>query len=141
MIKFDKVSKRYIAGQDALSQVSFHLPKGEMAFLTGHSGAGKSTLLLQTLCKLAENNTALYVTGEESPQQIAMRANRLGLPTNKLEVMAETSVETVCAIAELKRPKILVVDSIQVMHLEEVASAPGSVSQVRESAAMLVREV
>lgn len=68
-----------------------------------------------------------------------MRANRLGLQTDKLEIMAKTSVETVCAIAEGKRPKILVVDSIQVMHLEDITSALGSVSQVRESAALLVR--
>ena len=115
------------------------LVPGSAILVGGEPGAGKSTLLLQTLCKLAENNTALYVTGEESPQQVAMRARRLDLPTDKLEIMAETSVETVCAIAEQKRPKILVVDSIQVMHLEDVSSAPGSVSQVRESASMLVR--
>jgi DNA repair protein RadA/Sms len=112
---------------------------GSCVLLGGEPGAGKSTVLLQTLCAMAESNSALYVTGEESPQQVAMRANRLGLPTAKLEIMAETSVETVCAIAEQKRPKILVVDSIQVMHIEEVTSAPGSVSQVRESAATLVR--
>lgn len=115
------------------------LVPGSAILVGGEPGAGKSTLLLQTLCQLAENNTALYVTGEESPQQVAMRARRLDLPTDKLEIMAETSVETVCAIAEQKRPTILVVDSIQVMHIEEVASAPGSVSQVRESASMLVR--
>lgn len=115
------------------------LVPGSAILVGGEPGAGKSTLLLQTLCKLAENNTALYVTGEESPQQIAMRAHRLDLPIDKLEIMAETSVEVVCAIAEQKRPKILVIDSIQVMHLEEVTSAPGSVSQVRESASMLVR--
>jgi|TARA_B110000977_G_scaffold168166_1_gene217205 DNA repair protein RadA/Sms len=115
------------------------LVPGSAILVGGEPGAGKSTLLLQTLCKLAENNTALYVTGEESPQQLAMRAHRLDLPTDKLEIMAETSVEVVCAIAEQKRPKILVIDSIQVMHLEEVTSAPGSVSQVRESASMLVR--
>ena len=112
---------------------------GSCVLLGGEPGAGKSTVLLQTLCAMAESNSALYVTGEESPQQVAMRANRLGLPTKKLEIMAETSVETVCAIAEQKRPKILVIDSIQVMHIAEVASSPGSVSQVRESAAMLVR--
>ena len=112
---------------------------GSCVLLGGEPGAGKSTVLLQTLCAMAESNSALYVTGEESPQQVAMRANRLGLPTKKLEIMAETSVETVCAIAEQKRPKIVVIDSIQVMHIAEVASAPGSVSQVRESAAMLVR--
>jgi DNA repair protein RadA/Sms len=112
---------------------------GSCVLLGGEPGAGKSTLLLQTLCSMASLNSALYVTGEESPQQVAMRANRLGLPADKLKIMAETSVETVCSIAKQKQPKILVVDSIQVMHLEEVASAPGSVSQVRESAAMLVR--
>ena len=115
------------------------LVPGSAILVGGEPGAGKSTLLLQTLCKLAESNSALYVTGEESPQQVAMRAKRLDLPADKLEIMAETSVETVCAIAEQKRPRILVVDSIQVMHMEEVASAPGSVSQVRESASMLVR--
>jgi DNA repair protein RadA/Sms len=112
---------------------------GSCVLLGGEPGAGKSTMLLQTLCNMAEKNSALYVTGEESPQQVAMRAKRLGLPSENLEIMAETSVETVCAVAEQKQPTILVVDSIQVMHLEEVSSAPGSVSQVRESAAMLVR--
>jgi DNA repair protein RadA/Sms len=112
---------------------------GSCVLLGGEPGAGKSTVLLQTLCAMSDSNPALYVTGEESPQQVAMRANRLGLPTQKLEIMAETSVETVCSIAEKKKPKILVIDSIQVMHIDEVSSAPGSVSQVRESAAMLVR--
>lgn len=115
------------------------LVPGSCILLGGEPGAGKSTLLLQTLCGLAETQCALYVTGEESPQQVAMRANRLGLATDKLQIMAETSVETVCTTAEQQRPKILVVDSIQVMHMEDVASAPGSVSQVRESASMLVR--
>ncbi len=115
------------------------LVPGSCILLGGEPGAGKSTLLLQTLCALAANHSALYVTGEESPQQVAMRAARLGLPTDKLRIMAETSVETLCAVAESKRPAILVVDSIQVMHLDDVTSAPGSVSQVRESASMLVR--
>ena len=115
------------------------LVPGSVILVGGEPGAGKSTLLLQTLCKLADAETALYITGEESPQQVAMRASRLQLPTDKLEIMAETSVETVCAVAEQKKPKIMVVDSIQVMHMEEVTSAPGSVSQVRESASMLVR--
>ena len=115
------------------------LVPGSAILVGGEPGAGKSTLLLQTLCNLAETQSALYVTGEESPQQVAMRAQRLQLPTDKLEIMAETSVETVCAVAQQKRPKILVVDSIQVMHMDEVTSAPGSVSQVRESASMLVR--
>ena len=115
------------------------LVPGSAILVGGEPGAGKSTLLLQMLCNLARTQSALYVTGEESPQQVAMRARRLQLPTDKLEIMAETSVETVCAVAQQKRPKILVVDSIQVMHMDEVTSAPGSVSQVRESASMLVR--
>ncbi len=115
------------------------LVPGSCILIGGEPGAGKSTLLLQTLCHLARHHSALYVTGEESPQQIAMRAQRLGLPTDRLNIMAETSVETVCATAAIAQPKILVIDSIQVMHCEDIASAPGSVSQVRESAALLVR--
>jgi DNA repair protein RadA/Sms len=115
------------------------LVPGSCILIGGEPGAGKSTLLLQTLCYLADHHEALYVTGEESPQQIAMRAKRLELPTEKLNVMAETSVETILAAADKTRPKILVVDSIQVVHCEDIASAPGSVSQVRESAALLVR--
>lgn len=115
------------------------LVPGSCILIGGEPGAGKSTLLLQTLCALAKTKQTLYVTGEESPQQVAMRAQRLGLPTDRVQVMAETSVETVCATAAMMKPDILVVDSIQVMNLEDIASAPGSVSQVRESAAMLVR--
>jgi DNA repair protein RadA/Sms len=115
------------------------LVPGSCILIGGEPGAGKSTLLLQTLCHLADHHEALYVTGEESPQQIAMRAKRLELPTQKLNIMAETSVETILAAADKTRPKILVVDSIQVVHCEDIASAPGSVSQVRESAALLVR--
>ena len=115
------------------------LVPGSCILIGGEPGAGKSTLLLQTLCYLANHHAALYVTGEESPQQIAMRAKRLELPTEKLSIMAETSVEIILAAADKTRPKILVVDSIQVVHCEDIASAPGSVSQVRESAALLVR--
>ena len=88
---------------------------GSSILIGGHPGAGKSTLLLQTLCRLAEGHPALYVTGEESPEQIAMRANRLGLPTDALQLMAETDVDTILASADALKPKILVVDSIQVV--------------------------
>ena len=115
------------------------LVPGSCILVGGEPGAGKSTLLLQHLCSLAQNHKSLYVTGEESPQQMAMRASRLELPSDKLQIMAETSVEAICAAAIQYKPKILAVDSIQVMHLDDVASAPGSVSQVRESAAMLIR--
>ncbi|CCQ09878.1 DNA repair protein RadA [Pseudoalteromonas luteoviolacea B = ATCC 29581] len=112
---------------------------GSAILIGGEPGAGKSTLLLQTMCLLAQNMNTLYVTGEESLQQVAMRAKRLGLPTNKLKTLAETNVETICQLALREKPSIMVIDSIQVMHMTDIQSAPGSVSQVRESAAYLTR--
>ncbi|GAA3904302.1 DNA repair protein RadA [Halomonas cibimaris] len=115
------------------------LVPGSAVLLGGHPGAGKSTLLLQTACKLAQTRQIIYVTGEESLSQVAMRAHRLQLPTEGLKMLAETSIETVLAVAEREKPDILVIDSIQTMHLEDIASAPGGVAQVRESAAALTR--
>ena len=115
------------------------LVPGSAILIGGNPGAGKSTLLLQTLCQLAASMPALYVTGEESLEQVAMRANRLGLPTNKLQMLAETDVQSILIAAQQVAPKLLVVDSIQVMHMSDVASAPGSVTQVRECAAILTR--
>ncbi|WP_088332370.1 DNA repair protein RadA [Lacimicrobium sp. SS2-24] len=112
---------------------------GSAILIGGSPGAGKSTLLLQTMCKLAASRSALYVTGEESLQQVALRANRLGLPTDKLKLLAETSIETICELALKHKPELMVIDSIQVMHLADIQSAPGSVSQVREGAAYLTR--
>ncbi|WP_419149508.1 DNA repair protein RadA [Pseudoalteromonas 'SMAR'] len=112
---------------------------GSAILIGGSPGAGKSTVLLQTMCRLAETMGTLYVTGEESLQQVAMRANRLGLPTNKLKTLAETNVESICQLALREKPSIMVIDSIQVMHMSDIQSAPGSVSQVRESAAYLTR--
>lgn len=112
---------------------------GSAMLIGGHPGAGKSTLLLQTMCALAERMPVLYVTGEESLQQVAMRAHRLNLPNNKLHLLAETSVEQICHLALQDRPSVMVIDSIQVMHVADVSSAPGSVSQVREAAAQLTR--
>ncbi|TNF36687.1 MAG: DNA repair protein RadA [Gammaproteobacteria bacterium] len=115
------------------------LVPGSAILIGGHPGAGKSTLLLQTLCKLAEQQDCLYVTGEESPRQVAMRARRLGLPVDKLNLLAETDLEVLMATVEAEKPQVLVVDSIQVVYLPEIQSAPGSVSQVRECAAALTR--
>lgn len=112
---------------------------GSAILIGGHPGAGKSTLLLQIMCLLASQGPALYVTGEESLQQVAMRASRLGLPTDQLMMLAETQVETICDLALQVKPRIVVIDSIQVMQLADIQSAPGSVSQVRESAALLTR--
>ena len=112
---------------------------GSAILIGGHPGAGKSTLLLQTMCQLAARMPTLYVTGEESLQQVAMRASRLNLPNDKLRIVSETSVEQICLLAQQEKPAIMVIDSIQVMHVADISSAPGSVSQVREGAALLTR--
>jgi len=116
------------------------LVPGSAILIGGNPGAGKSTLLLQIMCLLANSGKpALYVTGEESLQQVGMRAKRLNLPEKNLKMMAETNVEQICKAAQEHQPQLLVVDSIQVMHSGDVASAPGSVSQVRECAAYLIQ--
>ncbi|MFT5712447.1 MAG: DNA repair protein RadA/Sms, partial [Glaciecola sp.] len=112
---------------------------GSAILIGGSPGAGKSTLLLQVMCLLANTKSALYVTGEESLQQVAMRAKRLQLPDDKLKLLAETNIDTICQLALQHKPKIMVIDSIQVMHMSDIQSAPGGVSQVRESAAALTR--
>lgn len=112
---------------------------GSAILIGGHPGAGKSTLLLQMVCGLASGGGVLYVTGEESLQQVAMRAQRLNLPTANVNMLAETNIETICHLAEQEKPRLMVIDSIQVMQLSDIQSAPGSVSQVRESAAYLTR--
>ncbi|MDX1733103.1 MAG: DNA repair protein RadA [Halioglobus sp.] len=115
------------------------LVPGSAILVGGNPGAGKSTLLLQTMCHLAASMEALYITGEESLQQVAMRAQRLQLPTDRLRLMSETNVEAIVAATNEFKPRVLVVDSIQVVHTDELTSAPGSVSQVRECAAYLIR--
>jgi len=115
------------------------LVPGSAILVGGHPGAGKSTLLLQTMCHLAAALPALYITGEESLQQVAMRAKRLGVSADDLKMFSETSIESIEATVQTVGPKVLVVDSIQVMFSEQLDSAPGSVSQVRECAARLTR--
>ncbi|QIZ75946.1 DNA repair protein RadA [Ferrimonas lipolytica] len=131
---------RFASGYTELDRVlGGGIVPGSAILIGGSPGAGKSTLLLQVMCQLSQQMNALYVTGEESLQQVAMRANRLNLPTDKLKMLSETSVEQICLIAEKEQPAIMVIDSIQVMHMADVQSAPGSVAQVRESAAYLTR--
>ena len=116
------------------------LVPGSVLLVGGNPGAGKSTVLLQIMCNLSSNGkNALYVTGEESLQQVGMRAKRLDLPQENLKIFSETNVEKICEAAQEHKPEIFVVDSIQVMHSTDVPSAPGSVSQVRESAAFLIQ--
>jgi len=111
---------------------------GSVVLIGGAPGAGKSTLLLQALANSTTMGVSvLYVSGEESPQQIADRADRLGLPVADIKMLAETSVEEICRVVDEEKPQIVVIDSIQVVHTISSQSAPGSVSQVRESAAKL----
>ena len=115
------------------------LVAGSVVLIGGDPGIGKSTILLQTMTHLADSLPALYITGEESLAQVALRARRLELPMGRLKVMAETSVERIIATAQVEQPRVLVVDSIQTLYTEALTSAPGGVSQIRESAALLTR--
>ena len=108
---------------------------GAVVLIGGNPGAGKSTLLLQMVSYLSQMMRVLYVTGEESLQQVALRANRLGVRTDSIRIASETSVERIITLAEAEKPAVLIIDSIQVMHMEGISSAPDSVSQVREGAA------
>lgn len=115
------------------------LVQGSVVLIGGDPGIGKSTLLLQACASLGREHPVLYVSGEESPQQVGLRARRLGLAGEGVRLLSETCVERVLATAATERPRILVVDSIQTLHTELLHSAPGSVSQVRDTAAQLVR--
>lgn len=115
------------------------LVTGSVVLIGGDPGIGKSTILLQTATYMAGQQSALYVTGEESLSQVAMRAKRLDLPLDRLKVMAETCVERICEILAQERPQMAVLDSIQTLYTETIQSAPGGVSQIRESAAILTR--
>ncbi|MEO6697388.1 MAG: DNA repair protein RadA [Gammaproteobacteria bacterium] len=115
------------------------LVAGGVVLIGGDPGIGKSTLLLQTLAALHSRMAALYVTGEESLQQVSMRGQRLSLVTAGLRLLTETRVERIIALAQQMQPQVIVIDSIQTIYTELLQSAPGSVAQVRESAAQLVR--
>jgi len=115
------------------------LVPGSVTLIGGDPGIGKSTLLIQVLAAMSVQQKCLYVTGEESAQQVAMRARRLQLPLEKLDCLTETSVEQITAKASITSPQLLVIDSIQTIYSEALQSAPGSVSQVRDASAQLVR--
>lgn len=115
------------------------LVPGSVVLLGGDPGIGKSTLLLQTLLSLGERMTSLYVTGEESLQQISMRAHRFSLPLKKQRLLTETRIEDILTVIQKERPQVVVIDSIQTVYTDVLQSAPGSVAQLREAAAQLVR--
>ncbi len=113
---------------------------GSMVLVGGDPGIGKSTLLLQVCQKLAEQNRKImYISGEESLRQIKMRATRIGEFTSSLLLLCETNLESIKAVIEREKPEVVIIDSIQTMYNEEVSSAPGSVSQVRESTGVLMQ--
>jgi len=115
------------------------LVAGGVVLIGGDPGIGKSTLLLQALAELSAGNAVLYVSGEESGQQVAMRARRLSLDTDRLELLAEINLEKILAVLQSEKPQVAVIDSIQTLWSDQLSSAPGSVAQVRECAAQLTR--
>jgi len=131
---------RFASGLAELDRVlGGGLVPGSITLIGGDPGIGKSTLLLQAQAAIAAERRALYVTGEESAAQVAMRARRLGLDPNVIECLTETRLETVLATAAANRPDFMVIDSIQTLWSEALQSAPGAVAQVRECASQLVQ--
>ncbi|RGC71287.1 DNA repair protein RadA [Lachnospiraceae bacterium AM23-2LB] len=106
---------------------------GSLVLVGGDPGIGKSTLLLQVCQKLSENRSVLYISGEESLSQIKLRANRMGTFQENLKLLCETNLAAIRSVIEKRKPELVIIDSIQTMYSEEVTSAPGSISQVRES--------
>src|SRR3954463_8537611 len=114
------------------------LVPASLVLVGGEPGVGKSTLLLTALAEMSKKRRALLVTGEESAAQVKLRAERLG-GAERVEILAETELDTVCATLEAERPAVCVIDSVQTLHAADVSSAPGSVAQVREAASRLLR--
>ena len=113
---------------------------GSLVLVGGDPGIGKSTILLQTSCHMAGSGiSVLYISGEESLRQIKLRANRIGGAPDSLRFLCETNLEVITDLITREKPQAVVIDSIQTMYSDEVASAPGSVSQVRETTAVLLR--
>ena len=115
------------------------LVEGGVVLIGGDPGIGKSTLLLQAAARLAHQVPVLYVTGEESAQQVALRARRLGVDASKVRLFAEIELEKIQATLAQAKPRVAIMDSIQTLYSGALTSAPGSVAQVRECAAQLTR--
>ena len=131
---------RQPTGVDELDRVlGGGIVAGGVVLIGGDPGIGKSTLLLQALDALSRRMKTLYVTGEESGAQVALRSRRLGLDGSQVRVMAEIQLERILATLEVEQPAVCVIDSIQTVYSDQLSSAPGSVAQVRECAAQLTR--
>ena len=131
---------RVSTGQEELDRVlGGGIVAGGVVLIGGDPGIGKSTLLLQALDSMSGRMRVLYVTGEESGAQVALRARRLGLPGTQVRVLAEIQLERIAAALDAEQPAFCVIDSIQTVYSDQLTSAPGSVAQVRECAAQLTR--
>ena len=136
----DGEEERYSTGVTEFDRVlGGGLVHGGVVLLGGDPGIGKSTLLLQTLCHMSSTHNVLYVSGEESARQVALRAKRLALDASAVHMLAEIQLEKIQSVLSERKPDIAVIDSIQTVYSEELQSAPGSVAQVRECAAQLTR--
>ncbi len=138
-IKLDEVPRITTNLQEFDRVLGGGIVPGSVVLIGGDPGIGKSSILLQVSCELSSRYPVLYVTGEESLQQVAMRATRMNLPTDSIKLLAETDVESIVRATENEKPKIMVLDSIQTMQLAEISGAAGGVSQVRETAAFITR--
>jgi DNA repair protein RadA/Sms len=133
-------SPRFPTGLEEFDRVlGGGLVPGSVVLIGGDPGIGKSTLLLQALASLSQANKVLYVSGEESLSQVALRANRLGVDGTRLPMLAEISLERISAAMQKHDPSVVVIDSIQTVFTEQLQSAPGSIAQVRDCAAQLTR--
>jgi DNA repair protein RadA/Sms len=138
-ITFDSAI-RYHTGLQELDRVlGGGLVKGSVVLLGGDPGIGKSTILLQICEFLGKEISILYISGEESPHQLKLRADRLGVKTDRLTVLCETDTVAICEHVRGTKPGMVIIDSIQTMNMADVASSPGSVTQVRESTNLLLR--
>ncbi len=131
---------RYLTGISELDRsLGGGLVQGGVVLIGGDPGIGKSTLLLQALIEMSERHKVIYVSGEESAQQIGLRAKRLQIQSQRLDLLSEIQLERILAVIGKNKPEVVVVDSIQTIYSEALQSAPGSVAQVRECAAQLTR--
>lgn len=132
--------QRYNTGIGELNRVlGGGIVKGSVVLLSGDPGIGKSTILLQVAGNLAKRHSVLYVTGEESANQLKLRAQRLGVNQPALSVMAESDVLAICGYISQALPQLVMIDSIQTMHLEGLSSSTGSITQVRECTNILLK--
>ncbi|MCL2514049.1 MAG: DNA repair protein RadA [Oscillospiraceae bacterium] len=131
---------RYYTGISELDRVlGGGLVKGSIALISGDPGIGKSTILLQACENFGRQLSILYVSGEESPHQLKLRADRLKVSTGNLKIFCETDTERLCEYIKTEKPGLVIIDSIQTMSISEISSSAGSITQVRESASLLMR--